>query len=59
MDWYRPTTFITTLGSGQLICFQEAELTDPHKDPRVVNEHWKGHLNLCMEKKGWSQKAIE
>jgi hypothetical protein len=54
-----PPPSLLRLAQDKSICFQEAELTDPHKDPRVVSEHWRGQLNLCMQKKGWGQKTID
>ena len=54
-----PPPSLLRLAEDKSICFQEAERTDPQKDPGIVSENRKAHLKLCMQKKGWGETAID
>ena len=46
------------LAHDKYACSQDAERTYPRR-ASSVSDRWKAHLNLCMQSKGWSQKAID
>ena len=58
-EWIGPgQASLARLTQDKAACFQEAELTDPHREPRIVSEDWKANVMRCMQKKGWGEKAI-
>ncbi|MEO7860742.1 MAG: hypothetical protein ABIU05_09900 [Nitrospirales bacterium] len=54
-----PPPALHQLAQDKTLCFQEAELTDPHHEPGFRSEHWKTHVKLCMRKQGWGEKAVK
>ena len=43
------------LAQDKLVCVQDAH----QKEPLSISDRWQAHLNLCMQKKGWGQKAVD
>jgi hypothetical protein len=60
-EWIGPGTApsLEQLALSKSLCFQEAELLDPHAEPGIMSEHRKAHVKLCMRKEGWGEKAVK
>ena len=60
-EWIGPGTApsLEQLALSKSLCFQEAELLDPHAEPGIMSEHRKAHVKLCMRKEGWGEKTIK
>jgi hypothetical protein len=60
-EWIGPGTApsLEQLALSKSLCFQEAELLDPHAEPGTMSEHRKAHVKLCMRKEGWGEKAVK
>ena len=60
-EWIGPSAppSLQRLAQDKSLCFQEAELLDPHPEPGITSEHWKAHVKLCMRKEGWGEKAVK
>jgi hypothetical protein len=43
------------LAHDKFTCFQDAE----RSESRSMSDRWKAHLKLCMQSKGWGQKALD
>lgn len=59
-EWSGPGPYPSAerLAHDKFACAQDAERAYP-RGASGVSDRWKAHLNLCMQSKGWSQRAID
>ncbi len=60
-QWIGPGTApsLQQLALSKSLCFQEAELLDPHAELGIMSEPRKAHVKLCLRKEGWGEKAFK
>ena len=56
-EWFGPGPHPSAprLAQDKLACVQDAH----EKEPVSISDRWQAHVNLCMQRKGWGQKAVD